>query len=508
MSDSVTNVEIEDVLSSIRRLVSDEGRDKPRKRPQIAEQADNRLVLTPALRIAEQEADRAESAEPEAPPSLDAGFSETAETDDFAFTETADNADAPPQEAEAEEAEVAHDAPTAPDEAPALLDAAWIEQEAEVKPFVLGSPMPADETHADEAPTDEAPVEETPAEAESAEVAEDLAEDVEAEADIAAEPAPAVDADAPWSDPDATLHEAAARAAEEAFDTPEPEAAEAPAPEPDEATLPKGERMRRAAMLSAKIQALEAAIAETPEQWEPDEAGSDDYAGTEVEGMAWQPQDDDAPEQETSGISLPEEVVAETETADDTVEAEAIAEADAPAEDIRPGVEEALTEAVLAELSRDPEPVLTEDVTGADDMPPTDGIDDLATEDIAPDTADWHTEFEPEAPELATTEPETAEPEAPETLEFETPEPDAPQVVDFTVEDAEPLAADDTYAPDPALSDPAPAETVIDEDTLRDLVAQIVRQELQGALGERITRNVRKLVRREIHRAMTAQDLD
>ena len=59
MSDSVTNVEIEDVLSSIRRLVSDEGRDKPRKRPQIAEQADNRLVLTPALRIAEQEADRA-----------------------------------------------------------------------------------------------------------------------------------------------------------------------------------------------------------------------------------------------------------------------------------------------------------------------------------------------------------------------------------------------------------------------------------------------------------------
>ncbi len=48
----------------------------------------------------------------------------------------------------------------------------------------------------------------------------------------------------------------------------------------------------------------------------------------------------------------------------------------------------------------------------------------------------------------------------------------------------------------------------IDEDALRDLVAQIVREELQGALGERITRNVRKLVRREIHRALTAQDLD
>ncbi|MFD0858823.1 hypothetical protein [Roseovarius aquimarinus] len=46
----------------------------------------------------------------------------------------------------------------------------------------------------------------------------------------------------------------------------------------------------------------------------------------------------------------------------------------------------------------------------------------------------------------------------------------------------------------------------LDEDALRDLVADIVRQELQGALGERITRNVRKLVRREIHRALTSQD--
>jgi hypothetical protein len=48
----------------------------------------------------------------------------------------------------------------------------------------------------------------------------------------------------------------------------------------------------------------------------------------------------------------------------------------------------------------------------------------------------------------------------------------------------------------------------LDEEALRDLVTEIVRAELQGALGERITRNVRKLVRREIHRAMTAQDLE
>ncbi|WP_113911826.1 hypothetical protein [Roseovarius dicentrarchi] len=47
----------------------------------------------------------------------------------------------------------------------------------------------------------------------------------------------------------------------------------------------------------------------------------------------------------------------------------------------------------------------------------------------------------------------------------------------------------------------------LDEDALRDLVADIVRRELQGVLGERITRNVRKLVRREIHRALASQDL-
>ncbi|MGB5863819.1 MAG: hypothetical protein WBG95_05925 [Sulfitobacter sp.] len=51
-------------------------------------------------------------------------------------------------------------------------------------------------------------------------------------------------------------------------------------------------------------------------------------------------------------------------------------------------------------------------------------------------------------------------------------------------------------------------DQLMDEEALRDLVSEIVRAELQGALGERITRNVRKLVRREIHRALTAQELD
>ncbi len=79
-------------------------------------------------------------------------------------------------------------------------------------------------------------------------------------------------------------------------------------------------------------------------------------------------------------------------------------------------------------------------------------------------------------------------------------------------------AEDPTPQPQPTQQSPASEaepfdflaedDTLIDEDALRELVAEIVREELQGALGERITRNVRKLVRREIHRALSAQDFD
>ncbi|MCT8159535.1 hypothetical protein [Pseudoruegeria sp. SHC-113] len=49
---------------------------------------------------------------------------------------------------------------------------------------------------------------------------------------------------------------------------------------------------------------------------------------------------------------------------------------------------------------------------------------------------------------------------------------------------------------------------LLDEETLRQMVRDLVREELQGVLGERITRNVRKLVRTEIHRIVASQDFD
>lgn len=56
--------------------------------------------------------------------------------------------------------------------------------------------------------------------------------------------------------------------------------------------------------------------------------------------------------------------------------------------------------------------------------------------------------------------------------------------------------------------DEAAVEALVDEEKLREIVALIVRSELRGVLGERITRNVRKLVRREIQQALAMQDRD
>lgn len=48
----------------------------------------------------------------------------------------------------------------------------------------------------------------------------------------------------------------------------------------------------------------------------------------------------------------------------------------------------------------------------------------------------------------------------------------------------------------------------VEEAVLREIVLQVVREELQGDLGVRITRNVRKLVRREIYRILEMEGLE
>ncbi|MBQ1202354.1 MAG: hypothetical protein IIX61_00830 [Loktanella sp.] len=48
----------------------------------------------------------------------------------------------------------------------------------------------------------------------------------------------------------------------------------------------------------------------------------------------------------------------------------------------------------------------------------------------------------------------------------------------------------------------------LDEEALRALIVSVVREELSGAMGEKITQNVRKMVRREINRLLANQQLD
>lgn len=155
-------------------------------------------------------------------------------------------------------------------------------------------------------------------------------------------------------------------------------------------------------------------------------------------------------------------------------------------------------------------------------------------------------EFEPDGSEVAATrestdaptdlrrrvvdDPENTDPEISDadTIDFgnaqaenadvDTENPDAPiatpepmfhhKIDDETEEDHHDdlMAGDDDPADD--LTAYLDDDSTIDESALRDMVAQIVRAELQGELGERITRNVRKLVRREIYRVINSQEFD
>ncbi|KFI34276.1 hypothetical protein CG51_03960 [Haematobacter missouriensis] len=50
--------------------------------------------------------------------------------------------------------------------------------------------------------------------------------------------------------------------------------------------------------------------------------------------------------------------------------------------------------------------------------------------------------------------------------------------------------------------------SVLDDEHIRMLVAEVLREELQGSLGERMTRNVRKLVRSEIRKAFAEREFE
>ena len=127
---------------------------------------------------------------------------------------------------------------------------------------------------------------------------------------------------------------------------------------------------------------------------------------------------------------------------------------------------------------------------------------------------------EPNVAEDAPAEPragtvdEAVEPDA-QDEEFERALSAAVAAPEPKAEEAAPESVAEAAVVAPSASE-SPAETAgdkevlaaLDEAALRDIVAKLIREELQGELGERITRNVRKLVRREILRAMASREFE
>ncbi|MCA0869313.1 hypothetical protein LCL97_00620 [Seohaeicola saemankumensis] len=356
MSDPVTNVQIEDVLSSIRRLVSEESRLETRAKPEGTPRSSDRLVLTPALRVADDPVEDAQVEEPvtdDPAPEAEGAEPETAPVE--TVTEPLTLSD--PIEV------VDEDAGNQNNEAPWQDPTATLFEAAQ-SPVVEDDDIedPKESLDAAEAPPVEAGDEEDVVEIEEADVVYDDAEEIEATHSDDALPE-SEDAGPEIETADLAQTEAVA---EDSDDQVWQDLQSLSEPHTDE-TIAAPEQVEtlshsaRAESLSAKIEALEAAIGQTKDQWEPDGEVGDDYAGTvHVAPMAWR---------------------------DHEAETQAQARGDES------------------------------------------GLSDLD-------------------------------------------------------------------------------EAVLDEESLRELVSDIVRQELQGALGERITRNVRKLVRREIHRALAAQELD
>lgn len=121
---------------------------------------------------------------------------------------------------------------------------------------------------------------------------------------------------------------------------------------------------------------------------------------------------------------------------------------------------------------------------------------------------DTYDEWEPDG-----SEEEVAEAE-PEVLTRATPahreaEAEAGIILEATAQEV--FEVEPEAMPEPAAeeqnSDPDDT-TYLDEDALRDMVSILVREELQGHIGEKITRSVRRLVRREIQRTLALREFE
>ncbi|EAR50168.1 hypothetical protein OG2516_15809 [Oceanicola granulosus HTCC2516] len=325
------------------------------------------------------------------------------------------------------------------------------------------------------------------------------------------ETSPGNRAEAPGFPPDETLHAARARRLAE-------EATEAEAPSDDWPAAPVVDTSAFAALLGAQRQRDESRAA-----WAPTEAGEEPAAGA----FETAPEDEAVEDDDFRANGFEDEAV-ETEEVAEADPWEDVAEP-APQVSARQRIESTIAELEAAVTFSGDE--FEPDGGEQDSTPPTftrrpsrlhlvvtgseeaELVEDTPAEGAAPEPAFRHApEPQPAAERSAPAEPR-------------------PRPIDLSRYATDAPAESPDHASDEAVHEPAPTpgqnaaahpaldeddelaayldnESFLDEEALREMVSSIVREELQGVLGERITRNVRKLVRREIHRILNSQEFD
>ena len=299
----------------------------------------------------------------------------------------------------------------------------------------------------------------------------------------------------------------------------------------------------RGMSLEDRIAELEAAVDGQTDDWEPD--GSEDQTLNRPDRIVFRPSRPLTEEEQRRPLRLSEIALIETGPANEPDEAEpdASAEAsevsfrheDAPSEEPEDAVE--VTPTVLEETpATEPEP---------EDRFAGDPFADAIARDVAAVVAEMaetaltrQGDFESDLTE-AVGSVEELPAEEDDELTHEESVYDADEAVAEIAEieaaevaPVEQVAAngkDDEDDDNDAVADAAPAGTrptsmtredrarLLNEgielgpeltEALRPLISAMIREELQGELGERITRNVRKLVRQEVNRALSVRDLE
>ncbi len=454
MSEPVTHAEIEDVLSSIRRLVSETGRAEEPARP--AAKPATRLVLTPALRVPEAEVARSDAAKHDAVQNGGAAHSDAVTPRDVAL----DVAPERPQEPVMPQVNGTARNGTASDKLTTQTDAADLQDE------------PRDEA-ATSGPLNlqgEVPERAAPERAGEA-GAETSAQEPSRVLFRASAPV-----DAPRK-PELVRSAPSEAAMVDSSQQNEP-VAEAPFVNVDDAEAQTFEEAER----SAPILLNTKSAPRVPETERPEasaavadralnEVAADDTAAVEAAG-------DDAPWRDPEARLY------------DSLEPGAAQAEQQPASAEPQNMQREQSSRVAAVVRR---------------------IAELETAGRAePEVADQSSR---RVPDINEDEIEAVPQSGPtvETIQWEDHQEEASGGASFAsardsvAENAREMAGD--ALTEAAMDRLAAHEDFLDEEGLRELVSDIVREELQGALGERITRNVRKLVRREIQRALATQEL-